>query len=507
LGGLALEPAVETPLYRQLYDRLREAILTGRLAPGTRLPPTRSLADELAVSRNTVINAFNQLMAEGYLEGNVGRGTFVSRALPEDVLQVQAKKPGGEPGERVPARPKHSLLSKRGAVIAGLAGQAGQEGYRPQPFRPGVPALDLFPLKIWERLARRRWRSLSPALLSYGHAAGYLPLRQAIAAYLGTARGVRCEVSQVLIVGGAQQAIDLTARVLLDVGDEIWFEEPGYPGARAILLGARARLVPVPVDEEGLVVEIGRTRCPGARLAYITPSHQYPLGVTMSLRRRLALLEWAAQAGSWILEDDYDSEYRYIGRPLAALQGLDPAGRVIYVGTFSKVLFPGLRLGYLVVPPGLVDAFVAAAALTHRCPPGPDQAILADFIEEGHFARHIRRMRTAYVERQVALVEAAQAHLGGLLELSPTEAGLHMMGWLPEGSDDQRVAQHLLAREIEAPALTTYSLEGQLRPGLVLGYAGLRPGEIRRGVRQMAVGLKELREAGERKLKSPLSQP
>jgi GntR family transcriptional regulator/MocR family aminotransferase len=215
----------------------------------------------------------------------------------------------------------------------------------------------------------------------------------------------------------------------------------------------------------------------------------------MSLRRRLALLEWAAQAEAWILEDDYDSEYRYIGRPLAALQGLDPAGRVIYVGTFSKVLFPGLRLGYLVVPPGLVDAFVAAAALTNRCPPGPDQAILTDFIEEGHFARHIRRMRTAYVERQAALVEAAQAHLGGLLELSPTEAGLHMMGWLPEGSDDQRVAQHLRAREIEAPALTTYSLEGQLRPGLVLGYAGLRPGEIRRGVRQMAAGLKELRKS------------
>jgi GntR family transcriptional regulator/MocR family aminotransferase len=390
------------------------------------------------------------------------------------------------------SHPAPPLLSQRGAVIAGLGGQVGQEAFKPRPFQPGVPALDLFPLKIWERLSRRRWRTLSPALLSYGHAAGYLPLRQAVAAYLGAARGVRCEPAQVLIVGGAQQAIDLAARVLLDPGDEVWFEEPGYPGARAVLLGTGARLVPVPVDEEGLAVEIGRSRCPQARLAYITPSHQYPLGVTMSLRRRLALLEWAAQAGAWILEDDYDSEYRYIGRPLAALQGLDLAGRVIYVGTFSKVLFPGLRLGYLVVPPELVDAFTAAAALANRCPPGPDQAILVDFINEGHFARHIRRMRTVYVERQTVLVEAAQTHLSGLLELSPTEAGLHMMGWLPAGLDDRAVARHLLSREVEAPALATYSLTGQLRPGLVLGYAGLRPGEIRRGVRQMAVGLKEL---------------
>lgn len=494
LGGLALEPEAPTPLYRQLYEGLREAILAGRLAPGGRLPPTRDLATELNVSRNTVITAFAQLMAEGYLEGNVGRGTFVSRALPEEVLQVQADRARGGAAKAAPPQAARPLLSSRGAVIAGLGVQMGQEAFRPHPFRPGVPALDQFPLKTWERLSRRRWRTLSPGLLSYGHAAGYLPLRQAIAAYLGTARGVHCEVEQVLIVGGAQQAIDLTARVLLDPGDEVWFEEPGYPGARALLMGAGVRVIPVPVDEEGLAVEAARARCPQARLAYITPSHQYPLGVTMSLRRRLAVLEWAAQAEAWILEDDYDSEYRYVGRPLAALQGLDTAGRVIYVGTFSKVLFPGLRLGYMVVPPSLVDAFISAAALTNRCPPGPDQAILVDFINEGHFARHIRRMRTLYVERQAALVEAAQRHLEGLLELNPTEAGLHMMGWLPEGSDDQAVARYLLAREIEAPALATYSLEACHRPGLVLGYAGLRPGEIRRGVREMGEALREMKK-------------
>lgn len=365
---ISVDRSSAAPLHRQLYEGLREAILSGRLSAGALLPSTRELAAGLGVSRNTATSAYAQLLAEGYLEGRVGSGTYVARSLPDDLLRARSG-PGGEPG----GAGAEVALSRRGRLLAATPTTTARDAGPARAFRPGIPALDAFPFGLWRRLESRFWRRPPPGLLGYGDPAGYGPLRAGISAYLRAARAVRCSPEQVIVVSGSQQALDLAARVLLDPGDAAWVEEPGYAGARAALLGAGARLVPVPVDEEGLDVAAGARLGPDARLVHVTPSHQYPLGATMSLARRLELLGWARRSGAWVLEDDYDSEYRYAGRPLEALQGLDAEGRVIYVGTFSKVLFPSLRLGYLVLPPDLVDAFAAARELTDRHPPGPDQ--------------------------------------------------------------------------------------------------------------------------------------
>jgi len=335
----------------------------------------------------------------------------------------------------------------------------------------------------------RHWRRPANALLGYGEPRGYAPLRRAVASYLGLSRAVRCTPEQVIVVDGAQMAFDLIARVLLDPGDVAWVEEPGYPGARAALSAAGARLVYVPVDPEGLDVAAGAGLEPRARLVYVTPSHQFPLGMTMSLPRRLALLDWASRAGAWVVEDDFDSEYRYEGRPLAALQGLDREGRVVYVGTFSKVLFPSLRLGYVVAPPSLVDAFVAARSVAGRHSPSVEQAILTDFIEEGHFGRHIRRMRTLYRERQTVLVEALRREAGGLLEVEPPETGIHLAAWLGEGLDDREVSREAAARGVQARPMSGFYAGSPGRPGLELGYAAFNEEEIRRGAAQLASAL------------------
>jgi GntR family transcriptional regulator / MocR family aminotransferase len=420
----------------------------------------------------------------------VGAGTTGVRTLPETLLRARPEVPGlGRPG-----RPPR--LSRRGALLAGTRAALARGASTAHPFRAGLPGLDAFPFDLWTRLIARRWRRVPRQLLDYGDPAGYAPLREVIAAYLGEARAVRCEATQVIVVTGAQQALDLAARVLLDPGDTAWVEDPGYQGVRGALIAAGIRLAPIPVDGEGLDVQRAARRAPGARLVYVTPSHQYPLGVTMSLNRRLALLEWASASGAWILEDDYDSEYRYAGRPLAALQGLDTAGRVIYAGTFSKVLFPALRLGYLVVPPELVDPFVAARALTDRHSPSVPQAALADFIEGGHFARHVRRTRGLYAERQAALVRAARRTLGELLEVAPAEAGMHLVGWLPDGVDDCVAARAGLVHEVEATPLSAYRVRPAQRGergGLILGYAAYAPREIDDACTRLAAALRGTR--------------
>jgi GntR family transcriptional regulator/MocR family aminotransferase len=490
IGALGLDRGSGVPLHRQLYEGLREAILSGRLRPGARLPSTRVLAGDIGASRNTVLAAFGQLVAEGYLEGRVGAGTTVAGTLPETLLRARPEAPGTE---RLGRRPR---LPRRGALLVGTREALARGAAAARPFRPGLPGLEAFPFDLWTRLVARRWRRVPRQLLDYGDPAGYAPLREAIAAYLGEARAVRCEAAQVIVVTGAQQAVDLAARVLLDPGDTAWVEDPGYPGARGALVAAGIRPAPVPVDAEGLDVRHGARHAAGARLVYVTPSHQYPLGVTMSLHRRLALLEWASRSGAWILEDDYDSEYRYAGRPLAALQGLDAAGRVIYAGTFSKVLFPALRLGYLVVPGELVDAFVAARALADRHSPSVTQAALADFIDGGHFARHIRRTRALYAERQAALVRAAGRALDGLLEVGPAEAGMHLMGWLPEGVDDRAAARAALGREIDALPLSGYRARPAgrgARGGLMLGYAAYTPRELEDACARLAPALRTVR--------------
>ncbi len=488
-AGITLDRSRAVPLHRQLYDALRDAILSRRFKAEARLPSTRWLARDLRVSRNTVMAAFEQLLAEGYLEGKTGSGTYVAHALPDDLLRVRAQ-------ETKAAGPQRGRdLSERGKLLASTANGVMRDESRTRAFQPGVPDIESFPFSLWARMISRRWRKPQLRLLGYGYPAGYEPLREAIADYLCTARAAHCAPDQVIIVSGAQQAIDLAARTLLDPTDAVWIEDPCYHGARGAFAGGLARTVPVPVDDEGLSVAAGRRLCPAARFAYVTPSHQYPLGMTMSLTRRLELLAWAREAGAWIVEDDYDSEYRYAGRPLASLQGLDTEGRVIYIGTFSRALFPSLRLGYIVVPSDLVEAFTAAQAFAAYHSPLIEQDVLAEFIAEGHFARHLRRMRSLYEERQKILIESASRELDGLLDVRPSEAGMHLIGWLPDGIGDRAASLIAVEHKVDAPPLSFYCIETKLRGGLLLGYTGISEREIRVGARRLAAALQELSKA------------
>lgn len=485
---LELDKQKALPLFRQLYAGIRAAILEGRLEGGTCLPPTRLLAQELHISRNTVVNAFEQLIAEGYLEGKGGSGTYVARVLPEELLQVKTP---SAPSSTV-VRQEVRDISAWGKMLAGREVRAVRYADEVRAFQPGMPAIDQFPYHLWSKLAADCWRAPEPHLLSYGDSQGYLPLRETIASYLKATRGMQCEPEQVIITTGTQQALDLAARIILNAGDLVGIEDPGYLGARVALAGAGARLLPLAVDQDGLQVEALKAQSEHVRLIYVTPSHQYPLGVTMSLARRLALLEWAARSGAWILEDDYDSEYRYAGRPLASLQGLDQAGCVLYMGTFSKVILPALRLGYLVVPPSLVETFTRGRAVIDRQAPTLEQVILTTFMREGHFARHIRRMKGIYLERQAALMDAVRRRLAGALEVQPATAGLQVMGWLAPGIDDTRVFHLAQTRGIDVPPLSAYALAPQPRGGLVLGYACVKPQDIQAGIERLAEVLEKI---------------
>ncbi len=479
LAIITPDPSSSVPLYRQLYEKIRDAILTKQIKAGSRLPSTRELSNDLGISRNTVINAFEQLLAEGYIEGKIGAGTYVAKLLTDELLKIHTKL---SQTLRIDTAP---VLSQQGAVFKAIRGTMLRNQHeRPRAFRPGVPALNAFPIKVWTRLVSRHWQQSPHELLGYGDPAGYRPLRELIADHLKSTRALHCQAEQIIIVSGTQQALDLAVRVLLNPGDTTWIEDPGYLGIRAVLLSANAHIVPVPVDSEGLNVTEGISRNSNARLVCVSPSHQYPLGVTMSLARRLALLEWASRSGAWVLEDDYDSEYRYAGRPLAALQGLDNDERVIYIGTFSKVLFPSLRLGYMVVPPKLVDTFTAARAITDRHSPLLEQAVLADFIDEGHFTRHIRNMRMLYAERQEALIQAAQ-DLAEFLDVQPASTGLHLMGWLSSGLDEQVVSQYAAEVDVEVQPLSMYSIETFPSQGLLLGYAAVDLHQIREGIHRL----------------------
>lgn len=478
LAIITLDYASTTPLYQQIYERLAEAILTGKLDAGLRLPSTRELATTLGVSRNTVVTAFDQLLAEGYLEAEVGSGTYVTYTLPEDLLTAL---PLTNPQPQTFSAKRG--LSKRGMLLALTPASISRKPNRDFVFAHGIPALDEFPFDVWSKLETRRYRQAG-RLFQYGEPAGYRPLREAIASYLKASRAVNCVPEQVIICSGSQQALDLVARLLLDTGDTVWLEDPGYLGARGAFQSAGAKVVPMSVDEEGLVVP--QHHSGDVRLVYVTPSHQFPIGVTMSLARRLTLL---GRVNAWIIEDDYDSEYRYTGRPIPALQGLDTEGKVIYLGTFSKVLFPALRIGYLVVPPAVVDAFANAQALIHRGVSPILQATLTDFIQEGHLARHIRRMRVLYEERQAVFMEAAQRELGGFLELGAMDTGMHTVGWLPPDMNDTAMARRAATYDIETLPLSDYALQPLARGGLVLGYAAAKPEPIRQGMKRLANAL------------------
>lgn len=486
---VALDPDSGAPLHRQLYEALRRAIVAGNLAAGTRLPSTRALAEQLDVSRNTAMNAFEQLLAEGYLVGRVGSGTYVADALPERATAARRR------ANATSAPPPSTALSSADLPARSRAMLSTASPFLPRlenpaapllAFRVGAPDRDGFPAETWGRLLTRRWNRSGPDLLAHFDPRGYGPLRRAVCDYVTTARGVRCTPEQVVIVAGTQQAMALAAQVVLDPGDAVWVEDPGYPGARGALLAAGASLVPVPVDGEGLNVGAGIDAAPRAKMAVVTPAHQLPMGIPLSRERRRALLEWASGTGAWVFEDDYDSEYRYAGRPLPAMQGEDGASeRVIYCGTFSKVLSPALRLAYAVVPRGLVEAFVAAKAFADMQCPALEQAVLSDFIAQGHFARHVRRTRVLYAKRQALLIRQAKRELAGLLDVRPMDAGMHLIGELPAGVDDREVSRRAREVGVDALPLSAFATKAKMPPALLLGYAVVPERQITEGVRRL----------------------
>ena len=448
------------PLQHQIYQDLRDAIVAGRLRPGERLLSARDLAASLGVARGTVDAALGRLTGEGYVETRGTAGSFIS---PHVAAMAPSPAPRAGRAEAVPDPP-----SRIGA------------------FQPGLPALDAFPRTLWSRLTARAARQLAPAALAYPDPAGLPPLRAAIAAYLALARGIACDAAQVFVTAGYQGALALIARARLRPGVAVWVEDPGYLRARQGLAAAGAVLVPVPVDAEGLDVAAGRARAPHAGFALVTPTHQSPLGMALSLRRRLALLAWAEAAGAWIIEDDYDSEFRYTGPPLPALKSLDRAGRVLYAGSFSKTLSPALRLGYLVVPEAEVAAF-AAGSLHQGCPP-LEQAIVAAFITEGHFARHLRRMRLLYAVRRAALTASLGEAFGDAARIDRQAGGMHLLLRLP-GRDDTELAGLAAASGLAPQPLSALAIEAGGEGGLILGFATVAAEDVKLVARRLAAAL------------------
>jgi GntR family transcriptional regulator / MocR family aminotransferase len=460
------------PIYRQLHRLLQQAILSRELPAGTKVPSSRLLANELGIARNTVTQVYEQLALEGYVTSTTGRGTFVADSAPDEIVGAPDAAPAAATPQPLSAR---RALSTRGArLIAGAGVSKRQWG----AFMPGVPDVSKFPARVWSRLHTKYWRRLRPDLLTYAPGGGLALLRHALADYLRTSRSVRCTPEQIIITTGIHQSVDLAVRLLSDPGDVIWTEDPCYWGVRSVLHVSGLQSRPIAVDAEGINPSAEDLAQP-PKLMLVTPSHQYPLGMVMSLARRRMLLEYARQHQCWIIEDDYDSEFRYGSRPLASLQGLDTAGQVIYVGSFGKTLFPGLRIGYLVVPEALAESFATASAELYREGQLLQQAVLAEFIAEGHFTSHIRKMRTLYGQRRQTVLDAATRRYGDALPAVGGDAGLHVVMQLPAGTDDRAVAAAALERNIVVRALSGYYAQPQRAPsGLLIGYACVPDEEI-----------------------------
>ncbi|MEA9393542.1 PLP-dependent aminotransferase family protein [Acerihabitans sp. TG2] len=453
-----LRPSQEhdAPIYLQLYRRYREAITSGKLLPGDRVPSVRSLASELSLARGTVEMAYQMLASEGYFVARGAAGTVVSPRLGSLAEPRDATLP--VPIVHASTHP-HAMPSEA------------------LPFQLGLPALDAFPRKAWARLAGRCLRTLETVAMTYPDPAGYDPLRRAIAAYLGISRGIACSHEQVFVTVGYRGALELVCRTLLQAGDVGWYEDPGYLFARQFLARAGMCLEPVPVDEEGLNVRIGQQRATHARFAVVTPTHQSPMGVALSLPRRLELLDWSNHRQAWIIEDDYDSEFRYHGRPLPALKSLDRDGRVLYTGTFSKVLFPGLQLAYLVVPASQIGKF--RDTVNHLPGPGSilPQAMVADFMEQGHFGRHLRRMRTLYAERRSYLVDALRQTMGERLHVQPQAGGIHVLAHLNAQQNDNVLTVAAQAKGLAIQALSNWRMRESSQGGLLMGFTNFATAE------------------------------
>ena len=487
LPTLGVDRGASMPIATQLTCAIRDAILSGALAAGQRLPSSRTFARDQNVSRTTAIAVFDQLTAEGLIVSRVGDGAYVS-----DALTAHRPATPREAATDKTFTPQPAHLAR---VTQGASGQYFTRlvhPVQPRTFVTGTPAYDAFPVALWARLTARYWRESRGLVLGYPEPSGLMALRKALSVHLRANRGVVCEPEEIFIVNGAQEAFNRIGNILLNPGDPVWFENPGAIGARNSLISCGARLVPVPIDGEGIDVAAGLTAAPDFRLAFVTPSHQHPTGVTMSLERRFELLNAADRAGAWIVEDDYDGEFFYTGRPLPTLKSVDQAGRVIYVGTFSKSLFPALRLGFLVAPPGLVEVFDRIAGATLQGAPSNQQAVVASFIEEGHFASHIRRMRKLYSERQEVLLDCAGRHLGGLLDVRRSESGIQTVGVLADWLDEQHVSEAAAARGVIAAPIRRFCLEPVAWRGLALGFSACPPRDIKAGVSVLAEVLEQL---------------
>jgi GntR family transcriptional regulator/MocR family aminotransferase len=454
-----LDRSSRTPLTRQIYMQVRAAVLSGALRPGTRMPSSRAMASKLGVARASVVLAYEHLLAEGYVESRHGSGTFIAGDL-----TGLASRPRGT------SRAIKPIVPRSAHVFSDFERSAVQSDAR--PFNTGRTLIDARTAETWRRLTHRAVRRLGANDLGYTDPAGLAELRADICDYLRAARAVRCDPEQIVITAGTQQAIDIAIRVLLAPGDGVWVEDPGYPLTQAQLLLAKARPHPIPVDAQGLIVAAGRRTAPRARAVFVTPSHQFPTGVALSMARRLELLAWARRYGAFIVEDDYTSEFRYSGPPLASLQGLDDTERVIYIGTLNKALFPGLRIGYAVVPRALLQAFVSARYLIDRQPATLQQAVVCDFMREGHFAAHIRRMRQLYREQRDALAETLMRRAADRLDVAVPDQGMHLVAYLCDGSSDIAIEAAAQRAGIVVRAISRFYRAARPRLGLMLGFSG-----------------------------------
>lgn len=476
--ALVIDSSLSEPLHQQVYRQLRQAILSGRLPSGQRLPASRALAKSLGLSRTTVTQGYDQLISEGYLQTRPGSGTYVCDQLPEILLEAESVE---QPSKSVVDIP----LSAYGQRVH-RSPQRHFENPSEISFRYGHPALDLFPVELWRKLLSKHCRATNQWLNYTDESLGYQPLREAIADYLKRARAVCCTADQVLITNGSQQALSLITQLLVNPDDSVAIEDPGYRGARYIFRASGAKLLPVGVDREGLMIEALIDHSETPRLVYVTPSHQFPTGALLSLPRRLALLQWADKTGALIVEDDYDSEYRYGGRPIPSLQGLDSQASVLYVGTFSKVMFPSLRLGYLVLPESLVAVFGKAKWLADRQPPTLSQYALAEFIAAGHLERHIRKMRLCYEQRRNTLVQVLYEHFGAAVEIFGDSAGLHIMAKLPLGMSDEDAIAKAARVGVEICSARVQYETPRNTGEFVFGYTAINEDQIEAGIHLIA---------------------
>lgn len=473
------------PLYHQLYNVIRKSISTGKLKAGLKLPGTRTLAKEFKVSRNTILLAFEQLIAEGYIKGKAGAGTYVTNEFP-DKLTKEVKKQKQADDFLI------NLKSKNAPTL-----DSHEQRIMPEnnfvPFQHGIPSVKDFPFDLWIKTFNKVMRRFSESQLSKIEGSGYKDLKEEISKYLQTYRAVNCTPDQIFIVNGSQQGLYLLSRTLMKEGNNFLLEDPFYFGVKDAIRSSKVNIIPIPVDEEGIKIDYAIKNFSNANFIYTTPSHQYPLGSTMSNSRRLKLLDFAGENNIWIIEDDYDGEFRYTGNPLPSLQGMDKNGKVIYLGTFSKVLFPGLRLGYLVLPSiDTVEALAAERKVIDRQSPILEQLVLAEFMKCGHFTRHIRKMRMLYKERQENLISEIKKELGGIIEIQPSASGMHVLAWLPEHLDDKAVCKELRYNGLTTFPLSNLILKYKQKSALVLGYTAFNSEEIKWGVKILRNTIKTL---------------